>query len=533
MSIDFDACNVIASDASELAHQKMSTPKDRNFLYIFDDTAGWEPQAVATAHIGHACLSNHLSSSEWTNLLLVRPFDDPDADPQLVAILRDDLALPLATFTTRNEGACSYVRLAGENPDEDIIMQPRDKRKAVVDVMRAIIKNDKTFDSNSTESALHNFFEERMAAKAAEIERQLAPAFYRELRNYFLSSKKTRRPLWFANETDDVMQTFYVSPFGMGKAVLADERPVEILLASEEMLPRRRRADWNPALQVLAVARGSIAEPLFAIKENTIEDATTNTPIDASRVDALRNAFLAPAEEKDKYFDARRHYYRGGAERKLRRTKNDKDRLALLALFSVMDPEVSIFSRQSLSDKYVTEVDRINEMPNDWSHFHDAYLWDSPLNEESVKRLITMGICKRMYEIVAAHSYQPLNALLQTMPGASETFEARIGKYDERAEALLQKVGWLAAQHRKFSGTLKDQKIIDDKGDIYFEVTTERLDPDMYGLDIEARPSSMKSFELRPVFQRILLDRRSPILADQDEITEIKLYLDHVLATLD
>jgi hypothetical protein len=551
MSLNYDACNIIAAEASQLAHDKLDPRQaGQQSLFVFDDTRGMEPQVLLTQNIARITPLNG-RSYPYTNgdiqLVLAASHQSglsggDRSDPRLLAIVRDDLAVPVATFARRKGGQCSYVQLGQEMSDQNFIVTPYDKRKEIVDIIRSILTGGKP---KLEAKPLAKLVEAEMQSQTEAIKPQLEPAVCRLAQQTYWGAVKASAPLWKLTENGPMLQMTQTARFPRSEARLPDGRYVELLLAGKQTDKPQRRVQQTDEIQLLAVTRGNIALPLVRFSEGRMTDINSGEQVDDNSIELIREAMLEkPHEWLATLQSAERQYSPQklsraihNAARKNLKKKPEKEKAAATAkaVMEVFDPEnaylvedvssvtdhrsefASTKSRTVLLADRDLEVDRnARVVDTDFSYYYGG---NSRRLKKQIGYLKDIAIARHNIglDLLTARGASNVLAALS----ADKAFEAHLGEYNPVAEKLLSDLGALARRGTKFDGRVARARIREDEGDVDLSATIEMVDGQTFHVSINGRPSALTDFEPSVIFDENL-SKTEKLTLPPDDIDEMR-----------
>lgn len=211
--------------------------------------------------------------------------------PQILAVINDNIALPLVSFEKRdsgsNHGKCVYAQIAQEITNENIVYGPADTRKNVIEAMRRKLDpqdqtNTTTYEHNLV---LHELIQSELERYSQCFYECLEASAVRALHTAFYSSETSTEALdvmFVKNGLPERMQAqvavLATQPFTQ---VTPDGRAVELLLVQpvKEVITKAKTSilrriisvtttEPEGPLYVMARVRGNVTIPLLAAHEN-------------------------------------------------------------------------------------------------------------------------------------------------------------------------------------------------------------------------------------------------------------------------
>lgn len=537
MSLRYDECNIIAAEASKLAYEEVAAYDETKTLYVLDETRGEIAEVLQTAPLVNVEGIEQTYVYKAPKLLLART-KNGDVDPRLLAVVRDDLAVPIATFARRKDGSCSYVQLGQEISDENFVVTPYDKRKDTVKHIRSLFSSQK--QPVEGDSSLRELVSSQILSQAEAIKLQLAPALWRLAQSQYdtLDSRVTKlRMLTAEGPIEQTMRTVFLSPYMLG-----DGRRVELFLASPPDNGLLRKVRSAQETQLLMVTRENVALPVVRFTKNgEVLDADSGEPLNTRAVGCVREAiFRDPPKEYKALAEAQTKYSPNKLVRKTHKlaSKDPKSESlgATKALIDYCDPESQIkVAGIELVGRALAEYDDVistirmrtqgSESLIDYGLgkiLYGGYNWQIPRHAH---RLWALAAARHNLDVVASRA-RGVPELASDL-GADSRFEEYLGQYNPSAEALLVKLGHLAQLGTTFSGELKQVVINRDTntdGNVRLFANIESQNGAVFALNIDARPDALDGFETENLF-RAQIDTAKPIGLPPEDINEIRYLL--------
>ncbi len=549
LSRDFDACNIIAAEASNLAHEKLKKA-DRQTLYIFnDETAGNTSTSVDAVDIGGINNTQIPYTDEGSvDLYVTRPSGPSKSeDPQLLAKIRDDLAVPIATFAARSGSHCSYVQLGREITDDSFVVTPRDNRKNIVAAIRAFLRGETSIDCK----ALAQLAQTETTNQAASIEQQMAPALVRLVQKQYAAGSPTTRPFYILTPEGPLHQKLRTVKFRPGVWALQDGRKVELLLAGQPSGRFRRRLQPDN-LQLLAVTRQNVAVPVLGFSDAGVTNTLMGQPQDKSGIEAVRNALLQPLSDAYYEFEKAEQAYSParfaevtleGSEKWMKSYFQNEQLAIAKAAMDFADPGHAHLLANIQPGQYSSEIyEKVTKiLSGKLENEHDSYIDSSIDLLTYVKQeagidsqnawklnLEINALCKRMicqHNLEIASRSDSAGQLIRSLE-VHETFEEQLGPYHPATEVLLTVLGCLANRGSAFNARIESKINEDetDRGDVDILAHITAPAPGTYGVTIQCRPTHLANFGTSTVFDETISKSEKMPLAP-DDIAEMQQLL--------
>lgn len=185
LGMEFDACSSAAREANEEATQLLAGRKHTETLHLIQDPeAGSAVENTFDVVDLHSVVSAHLTGYT-VQLKLIQPRNakhttaNIGSHARLVAVLHDDLAVPLAGFARRKtESGCDHVQLEGEQHDENYVILPRDSRSRSVRAITGWVKGAPTPEHIEL---IHEITHRSLTYHTEKIEEELGPVLARHV----------------------------------------------------------------------------------------------------------------------------------------------------------------------------------------------------------------------------------------------------------------------------------------------------------------------------------------------------------------
>ncbi|HUD81796.1 MAG TPA: hypothetical protein VMR08_04225 [Patescibacteria group bacterium] len=551
MSYYFDACNIISSEASAEARDRLAGKTIERALYVFDETGGSSPTRLATTAIQPFSYDvTRFGDNYPVELLLAKPLptegSDPDPDPRLLAVIQGDLAVPLATFAPRTGGKCSYMQIGQEITDDSFVVTPYDKRKDIADAIRSLIRGNKPAD----EQPLIDLIQLETVRSLEQILPQLAPALCRHVRRiYERSSIRKTRPLWMLSQEGASLQTPLVTPWTETRVQLADNRRVELLLAAPLATPIEKKShgrkvpnyDKN-AIDLLAVTRGNVAIPIVRFSEDDVINPQTNEPFNYQQIQNIRKLVIQPPSREaimlfsaESYFSPERLLQTIQRVAKFKHNSAKKQHLSIAAAITEeylpeqtgrmagipKDPKEyqdmkNLIAKRQMDGEAISWLDvdakwRHGTLMSKGANRHLARELHNLVRQRNVERKIDNDAKK--HSSVAATTFRKI--------GADKVIDSYLGEYDPLTENLFSVVGRLASQGSNFRGLLKDVMINQSNGNVELAAQIEARPDQTFFVRLEGGAAGMRSMGRREIYPPMELSKTKRVELEPRDIEEM------------
>jgi hypothetical protein len=470
LGMEFDACSFVAREANEQAEQLLAGKTHRETLHIIQDPEAGSAVEKQFDVIDLQSTKLDYAIDDTAQLKLVQPrgvkrrHKDIGTHARLVAVVRGDIAVPIAGFARRKtESGCDFVQLEDEMHDENYVILPRDARSDLVKAITAAMRGEPT---PHQEHQVRSMTQKALGRNAERIEEELAPALVREIHSYLdhampadsLGQAYLRRggnfteryllPSGIAGEFGSFIQELSLVKDNSEKV---EPMRVRYVKFGDVILPDRRRiqlafmrSEEQPSTAYLAaITRKSVAIPLIEFPES---DEAIMSDADHDNNTELVRALL--------------HKYP---------SRRVEEMYGLIKSSSgfVLDMGIKeAWRRHFYKNRF---VDHLEYRPNTWTPLGDSlevhhYTLESLHAEDLVQVL----------NIALGHNNRYVQQVLAKF-NVQDRFTELLGEYNVHEEAFFRDLGKIAAKGSRFTGRLEGFRVNGEETDVdvFAEITEE------------------------------------------------------------
>lgn len=485
LSTDFNECSIAAAETSRLAVDfagEADATRELSLVSDFGPTAPAVYGAIKIDTIPYGDIDTPLTDRSVELVLtpsLDRTLDDADSEPSspvLLAVLNDDIALPVATFKTRPAGECSYVQLGQEITDDTAIISTENApRMAYVEAVRTLLEGRglpnphayASYDGRSGEAKhTRDLITELVAGEieryGSRVEEAFAASLSRRARNLFSQTAGSHQDVLVKSVENGATKATsqYVVPLA-GKEPSGQQRGVTIVLTASGKPSRLR----DEPVQLSVITRENVCVPMTTFRDNGPFVSTEDGDSPAS----LEQNKAIHALLRDDFTGHRKVHKLGmsAAKEHLKKTESHFEKLN-----RIRKDTLTTHVRKSWLGR---RVGRIATKVEPLRHSLDL------LNDNS----------------------GTIDNLSQEL-GINEALERLLGPYDDSLDKIVQMAGQLAMTG-VLHGQVKKQRIGKTEGhtvDIFAQVT--QPDAESLRVRIEGRPVTQPDMPLSEVFDEII-----------------------------
>lgn len=297
VSIVFDECSISSEAARSHALREIASKKGttQDFFFIGPEAEPNKPitlQQVLELE-GLAVPNLPFFASSRVRLILDggNKNNQGASKPQILAVINNNIALPLVSFEKRdtgsNQGKCVYAQIAQEITNENIVFGPADKRKNVIEAIRRKLDPEDQTSKTTYELnvVLHELIQSELERYSQCFYECLEASAVRALHTAFNSSETTTETLDVTFVTNGLPERMQAQVAVLAKQpftqVTPDGRAVELLLVQpvKEVITKTKTSilrriisvtttEPEGPLYVMARVRGNVTIPLLAAHEN-------------------------------------------------------------------------------------------------------------------------------------------------------------------------------------------------------------------------------------------------------------------------
>ncbi len=160
LGVEFNECSIASAELARRVDLLMSNEDNiipRSLLVVEDMVVG--ARLFQTVPV-----SNQIQTSEGCDIqfMLARDTAQRNGRARLMAVTREDVAFPVASFARRAGSQCDYVQIGEEMTDDSLVVTPNDEysRQDIIESMR------KLFDVDPTSLIYHDILVEAHAKQS-------------------------------------------------------------------------------------------------------------------------------------------------------------------------------------------------------------------------------------------------------------------------------------------------------------------------------------------------------------------------------
>ena len=458
-------------------------------------------------------------------------------EPLLVAMLDEEIMLPLASFARREDGTCSYVQLGSEMKDDNLFVVASDEstsRHAVIEAIRTIIKTGRSGYGapygNVEQTDLAKLITQEFSQQAEEIARAREPYLARTVFNFFDNSRTVHRQLVVMNEAEALTnnpteQVDEVTIFGGYRQ--PDGRVVKITLS--------RSVDNPELISLLASTRGNISLPLAVFDKSsagTVDFLNLNDSLSTEQ----RQSLVALLSDR---LNFRKQEFPEVSEDLRYSVDNiSKDEMMYAQLLARRGALRSIY-KSGDSKKKLNEIASPKRDNRYIIHPSDENVSDVEAFLDNTELEPEYEINNRPFKLAKYRLDHPDSKQLAffELLGLQERLEFLIGPTSSEEESLLRNLFYLAnRKDEELSGVIQNVSIGNTNGSALISARITNVGT-IFDVSISARPKAINGEPLRPILN-LRFDASQPLfdhsvnkkdqLKAKNKLTEIDYILSHL-----
>jgi hypothetical protein len=416
-------------------------------------------------------------------------------EPLLVAMLDNEIALPLASFQKREHGKCSYVQIGSEMTKDNLFVITKDESTQRAEIIKAIrtlysIEYNHIYPSDVIKS-MRALIEQEANSHRDEILRRKEASLVKKASEYLEGSYTEEREIVIISEEGEWQDRKVVEKATLFAGYkLGDGRVVKITIG------RQANKDSN-IVQLFAISRGNIAIPIVTFDKSTgtvdfagaEETISNNDKVSIMNLLLNRMEFIDLGLKSNKYgVNVERTYpYRGKLKYFSINYRNSKEirskEIKRLTFIS------SILERGGLLRKSEVHLPGGQKIPSDtriqvpkrMKSFMKSFGEPTPGLISTLERFFDNTIVDRYVGIVNTPRSKPndenycgnrltvakermdnpssMHKNLFTLLKIEKRFNDLLGQTSTEEEELLSLLSYLTEDGEKFSGVIPDIKI--------------------------------------------------------------------------
>lgn len=484
MSIDFDECSIASSDACGLAHRMIGNGSfDSLPTYLVDGFIDYDiDEPILKSEIqplGSVDIETDLTDQKTVTIALERSVSlDGKKRPTLVAIINNDLMLPIAAFEDRAGTECSYVQLGQEIVDDNIVVSGREKRSEYVEAIRRLLEDR---SSDKSQGLITDLVQRELEMYRDQAEALLMPSLC------------TLAESVFNNPEIKISQDI----FELSKKDLAAmEQTVQLTLLAQGLeLPSGRYVSFALISKSVAEAkRGRGLPESVSLHVRTRGDVT----LELARFSAGKVFVQGPEGD----------FVLAGL-----------GKLKLLRSFLKLDFEAINELRQRSPKLYQAVTTQTHAYQEILDKMIEGNRWSRPRHSNTdIKEAANKVEASKLKKLI-----KELDPYFAVDSGLTEL----LGKHSHDTEFVLGRIATLAANGGMVEGVMASEKVGKTYTDIFTIIRSAQSEPGTYRVKVEARPDSQPAFTPATIFDEIF-HRTQPNDIEDQKIADIKRALEAI-----